>query len=433
MESGVQDRRVLLVGGGLCGLTAAIFLKMANIPFRIFESSDSPTNIGGTVTIFPNGMKVLRECGVKDAVVGRGASTRRAVIQDQFGRQFSTLTMGAAETYSEPTITIRRALLHKILIEKAEGLGVKIEYGKRLVNLSQDHKKVSAEFGDQTRAEGAILLGADGVHSIVRKHVVPENGGPAYSGLVFFAGFVDDQELISRADLDRAAQYVTVGPIGFFGYSHVDHPTAPRPSVLWNCYLRQDNRIPSTDLKSMSDQAIRQRVMDAHQGWHWPVLDLIENSTTFCRTSVFEIIGLNRWSRGRVVLIGDAAHAMNPVAGQGANMALEDAQLLTELLKHPELPAEQLFRHFEAVRKPRVTRAARRAHRSSKLTMVRVSGLRQWFRNAAYAAWTRMVPDRWTNRRFTYEVGRDREEILRRLSIHPQTSPSFSAMGKGSS
>lgn len=417
MESGVQDRRVLLVGGGLCGLTAAIFLKMANIPFRIFESSDSPTNIGGTVTIFPNGMKTLRDCGVKDAVVGRGASTRQAVIQDHFGKQFSTLTMGAVERYSEPTITIRRSLLHKILIEKAESLGVKVEYGKRLVNVSQDHDRVSVEFGDKTRADGAILIGADGINSIVRNYVVPANAGPAYSGLVFFAGFVDDQKLISRTDLDRNAQYVTVGPIGFFGYSHVDPPTEPSPSVLWNCYLRQDERIPSADLKTIPDQAIRQRVMDAHQGWHWPILDLIENSTSFCKASIFEVVGLERWSRGRVIVIGDAAHAMNPVAGQGANMALEDAQLLVELLKYPELPVEQVFRHFEDVRKPRVTQAARRAHRSSKLTMVKVSGLRRWVRNGAYAALTKVVPDSWTNRRFRYDVGRDKEEILKRLSI----------------
>lgn len=416
MESGVQDRRVLLVGGGLCGLTAAIFLKKANIPFRIFEASDSPTNIGGTVTIFPNGMKVLKDCGVKDAVVARGASTRRAVIQDQHGWQFSTLTMGAVETYAEPTITIRRALLHRILIEKAESLGVEVEYGKRLLDISQDRDRVSVEFGDRTRAEGTVLIGADGVHSSVRNHVVPENGGPAYSGLVFFAGFVDDQELISRARLDQTAQYVTVGPIGFFGYSYVDHPTEPTPSVLWNCYLRQDDRIPSADLRTMTDEAIRERVLAAHQGWHWPILDLIKNSTSFCRTSVFEVIGLDRWSRGRVVIIGDAAHAMNPVAGQGANMALEDAQLMVELLRHSERPVEEVFRHFEEVRKPRVTRAARRAHRSSKLTMVRVSGLRQWVRNIAYAAVTRVIPDRWTNRKFRYEVGRDKEEILRRLS-----------------
>jgi 2-polyprenyl-6-methoxyphenol hydroxylase-like FAD-dependent oxidoreductase len=416
MESGVRDRPVLLVGGGLCGLTAAIFLRMANIPFRVFESSERPTDIGGTVTIFPNGMKVLSECGVKDAVVRGGASTRRAVVQDEFGKQFSTLTMGAEERYSEPTITLRRALLHQILIERAQSLGVKIEYGKKLVDVSQDQDRVSAEFADRTRAEGAILIGADGVHSIVRDYVIPGNAGPTYTGLVFFAGFVSDQRLISRAAMDRNAQYVTVGPIGFFGYSHVAPEAEPDATVLWNCYLRQDDRIPSADLRTLTDVAIRRRVADAHQGWHWPILDLIENSTTFCRTSVFEVIGLERWSRGRVMLIGDAAHAMNPVAGQGANMALEDAQLLVELLKHPRLPVEKVFLHFEAVRKPRVTRAARRAHRSSRLTMVKVSGLRRWIRNVAYAAMTRVVPDSWTNRRFRYEVGRDTAEILKRLS-----------------
>lgn len=415
MESGGQDRRVLLVGGGLCGLTAAIFLKMANIPFRIFEASDRPTDIGGTVTIFPNGMRVLRECGIKEEVVGRGASIRQAIIQDHSGRPFAALTLGAVERYLEPTITIRRCLLHRLLAEKAQSLGVEIEYGKRLVDVSQDSLRIRLEFDDKTRAEGDVLIGADGINSIVRNFVVPESGGPAYSGLVFFAGFVDDQKLISQAQMRRDAQYVTVGPIGFFGYSHVDHPTEARPSVLWNCYLRQDDRIPGADLKALSDQAVRQRVLLAHRGWHSPILELIENSTSLCKASIFEVIGLDRWCRGRAIVIGDAAHAMNPVAGQGANMALEDAQLLVELLKYPQLPVEEVFRRFEEVRKPRVTQAARRAHRSSRRTMIKVNGLAGWLRNRAYAVLTRVVPDWWTNRRFGYEVGRDKGEILKRL------------------
>lgn len=408
--------RVLLVGGGICGLTTALFLKRANVPFRIFEASDGPTDIGGTVTIFPNGMRVLRECGVKDAVVDAGVSTTRAIVQDQTGRPFATITMGGVERYAEPTITLRRSLLHKILIEAAEGLGVTIEYGRRISSISQDGGRVVAGFEDGTRAEAGALLGADGVHSVVREHVVPGNAGPAYSRLVFFAGFVDDPELLSRAALDRSAQYVTVGPIGFIGYSHVDPASARNPAVLWNCYLAQDERIRAAELRTMTDAAIRSRVAKAHEGWHWPIPGLIEKSSTFCRTSIFEVIGLHRWSRGRVLLIGDAAHAMNPVAGQGANMALEDAQLAAGLLESPDLPVERAFTEFEAVRKPRVTRVARRAGRSSRLTMVKVRGPIRWLRNAAYAAVTRVIPDAWTNRKFAYEVGPDLAEILRRLS-----------------
>jgi 2-polyprenyl-6-methoxyphenol hydroxylase-like FAD-dependent oxidoreductase len=417
MESRVQDTRVLLMGAGLGGLTAAIFLKMAQVPFRIFEASPIPTDIGGTVTIFPNGMRVMRDCGVKDAMVSRGASTRRAIVQDQWGRPFAVIPMGAAEIYGEPTVTIRRSLLHRLLIERAEGLGVEIEYGRRLVDIEQVGERVHVQFQDSTRARGEVLIGADGIGSRVREFVIPESARPAYSGLVFFAGFVDDESLMARAALDRSAQYVTVGPIGFFGYSHVDHPAEPRQSVLWNCYLRQAERLPSGDLKALSDEAIRTRVGRAHLGWHWPVPDLIQNAATFCRASIFEVIGLRRWSSGRALLIGDAAHAMNPVAGQGANMALEDAQLVAELLSRSNLPVEPLFRHFEDVRKPRVTAAARQAHRSSRRTMVRVGTLSGWLRNRAYALWTRIVPDAWTTRRFRYEIGRDREEILRRLTI----------------
>ena len=410
------SRPVLVAGAGLGGLATAIFLKGANISCRIFEANDQPTTIGGTVTIFPNGMRVLRDCGVKESVVRSGVSTRQAIVQDHQGRPFSSITMGAEERFAEPTITIRRALLHRILIDRAESLGIRIEHGRRIVDVAQDSDSVRVAFADSTTVSGNVLVGADGVHSVVRTHVVPKNPGPAYTGLVFFAGFVDDQDLVSRAGLDRASQYVTVGPIGFLGYSHVDHESTATRSVLWNCYLRQDERISGAELRALPDDAVRRRVAEAHIGWHWPIPDFIDRTATFQKASIFEVIDLERWSRGRVLLVGDAAHAMNPVAGQGANMALEDAQLVVQLLERRDLPPDQVFREFDEVRRPRVTKAAKRAHRSSRLTMVEVGPLVRWFRNRAYGVLNRVMPDSYATRRFQYEVGKDKDEILRRLS-----------------
>jgi 2-polyprenyl-6-methoxyphenol hydroxylase-like FAD-dependent oxidoreductase len=410
----------LVIGGGFAGLSAAIFLRMANIPFRIFESASGPSSIGGAITMFPNGMKVLRECGVKERVINQGALMTKAIIQDHFGKPFATVSMGVEELYSEPTFTVRRALLHQFLIDRAENLGVEIEYGKRLANISQEPDRLTVEFQDKTRAEGTILIGADGINSTVRRFIVPASESPAYCGLIFFAGFVEDQKLISKLRLDRDSQYLTVGPVGFFGYSYVDNPEHADPSVLWYCYLAQKDRLASAELKAITDREIKRRVIDAHRGWHWPIRDLVESSTSLCTANVFDVIGLDRWSQGRMIVIGDAAHATNPIVGQGGNMALEDSQLLVELLGCHELPVEDVFRQFENVRKPRVTQIAKRARRSSKRTMIRVGRVSGWIRNHAYGILTRVIPESWSLRRLRYEVAHDKEKILRRLAVRTQ-------------
>jgi 2-polyprenyl-6-methoxyphenol hydroxylase-like FAD-dependent oxidoreductase len=412
----VRDRDILIVGGGFAGLSTAILLRRANIPFRIFESAGGPSDMGGAITMFPNGMKVLRECGVRERVIEKGALMTRVIMQDHFGKPFANVSMGVEELYSEPTFTVRRSLLHEFLIDRAESLGLEIEYGKRLVEVSQAADRLAVEFEDGSRAEGSILIGADGINSTVRRFVVPTSAAPAYSGLIFLAGFVEDQQFIAKLRLDRVSQYLTVGPVGFFGYSYVDNPERADPSVLWYCYLAQKDRMTSAELKAMGDREIKQRVMDAHQGWHWPIRDLIEGSASLRTANVFDVIGLDRWSRGRAIIIGDAAHATNPIAGQGANTALEDSQLLAELLSCQALPVEDVFRHFEDVRKPRVTQIAKRARLSSSRSMIKVGRVGGWVRNQAYGIMTRVVPESWSNRRLRYEVAHDKEKILRRLS-----------------
>ncbi len=415
LEAAVEDRQVLIIGGGIAGLVTSILLKIAGIPARIFEANPSPSTIGGIVTIFPNGMRVLNECCIKNQIINHGALITRALIQDQSGKRFANQLLGSVELYSEPTINIRRVFLHQLLIEQATNLGIEILYGKRLIDISQSYGRVNVAFQDGTSASGSILIGADGVNSFVRNHVVPDFSGPTHSGLTYFAGFVEDQSLIAGVDLNPNFQYVTVGPVGFFCYSHVDNTANPLPSLLWSCYLAQHDRVPSTELKAMPDEIVRQKVMDAHQGWHRPIVDLVERSASFCKANVFEVIGLERWSRGRVIVIGDAAHAMNPVAGQGANTAIEDSHLLVELLKFRQFPIERVFQEFEIVRKPRVTKMAKRASNSSKLSMIRVGEKAAWFRNNAYGMMSRISSDHSIDWRYSYETRNDIDKILKRL------------------
>ena len=395
---------ILIVGSGFAGLTAAINLKRLNIPFRIFEASPAATNIGGSVTIFPNGMRIFRDLGLREKVIESGVTITKAHFQDHNGRFIVLRSMGQEHIYAEPTITIRRALLNALLLEKAQELGIQVEYGKKFVSLEKHDDQVVVSFQDATKVRGRCLIGADGTHSLVREFVLENKFTPKYSKLVFWGGFVSDQSIVSKLQLDPNTQYVSVGPVGFFGYGYVDNVKKSEPSLLWYCYLRQEDRLSRQELDRYTDQEIIDKVLASHENWHEPVRTLIKNSTSFCRASVSDVLDLPQWSNGRVIIIGDAAHAMNPVSGQGASTAMEDAMILTDLLKDYTGDYQDLFRTFEAARKERVHKIAKKARESSRMTMLKVGPVIGWIRNKTFAIVTKVIPESVANWAFTYDV-----------------------------
>ena len=135
-----------IIGCGYAGLITAISCKREGIPIRIFEALEEPSDIGGSITMFPNSMKILRVIGVADDIIEAGVVITRAKFKDSIGNYLVTRSMGTATLYGEPTVTIRRALLHRLLRQKAESMEITIEYGKRVSSIDQDSTGVKIKF-----------------------------------------------------------------------------------------------------------------------------------------------------------------------------------------------------------------------------------------------------------------------------------------------
>jgi 2-polyprenyl-6-methoxyphenol hydroxylase-like FAD-dependent oxidoreductase len=233
---------------------------------------------------------------------------------------------------------------------------------------------IVAHFADGTSAEGDFLIGADGVHSAVRTHVIPDGPIPFDTGLIGFGGFVP-RSAIENTSIGQRME-TTFGQSGFFGYG-ICSPD-PCNGVMW-WSTQPSHGIDAATLRAMGQDAIRRHLLDFHAGWHDPIPQLLEAAKNIGVTATLDIASLPTWWRERTLLIGDAAHATSPHAGQGASIALEDAVRLARLMQDgKELGAT--FEAFEAERRPRAERIVAVARRNGN-TKRELSATGAWIRD----------------------------------------------------
>jgi 2-polyprenyl-6-methoxyphenol hydroxylase-like FAD-dependent oxidoreductase len=406
-----NSQEVIIVGSGFAGLIAAITLKQLDIPFKIFEATESPVNIGGSLTMFPNSMKVLRLIGLADIVIEHGVLMKKIKFQNNFGKHLVYRPQGTKNIYGEPTITIRRSKLQEIILSKMKELGIEIYYNKKLSEISENTDSVTLHFDDSTKVNGSIVIGCDGINSVVRKHVLKKEILPEYSGLLFVGGFVKNKQLIYELDLDYNTQYVSVGPTSWFAYSHIDNPEKKEKHLLWYCYLSQPKRLQKKDLLTIEDKEFLNKVLSFHKSWHHPIQKLVENTYEICKANVSDIVEIEKWYRGRSIVIGDAAHAMNPISGQGAGTAMEDGFLIANLIGIHKYNYESTFEDFVKLRKERTTKIARKARKSSKRTTIHFNKYIVMLRNITFALLTYLTPEKILNKNLLYDVEEELNKI----------------------
>lgn len=396
--------KVLVIGAGFAGLVSALRLYSYGIDFEIFDSLDCPTTIGGGLTVFPNAMKVLRDIGVADQVIESGVTMERIKFQSKNGDHLIYRSMGTKDLYEEPSVTIRRSELMRILLEKVSELGLKVSFGKKLLSIEDTEDVVKATFEDGSTICGACVIGADGIGSKVREYVLEKEFSPLYSKLVYAAGFISDKDLAKKLNLDKNTQYVTIGSTNFFGYNYIDNPEKDNPCLFWNTFLNQSERLASSQLNSMSDDDILKWVLKEHQGSHYPIKEMVNSTQSISKASLSEVVEIDKWCRGNVVVIGDAAHSMNPISGQGACTAMEDAYILVELIRKFGDDFSFAFSELERIRKPRVSKIAKKSRRSSHLSTVRLHPLIEKIRNYLFAILTFLTPEKRANWIIAYDV-----------------------------
>ena len=354
-----RPRKALIIGGGIAGPVAAIFLKRAGYDVEIYEGRPHSSGIGGGLQIAPNGMHVMAELGLADELIRQGSIAESFDFYSQGGRKLGSINRDMEKRFGQPAVNLRRATLQEILFNKAWCSNAELYFEKRLVKIiDRPDQPIVAYFADGTTAEGDLLIGADGVHSKARRHVVPDGPKPFDTGLIGFGGFVP-HSVLKGSSLGGRVE-TTFGQSGFFGYGVCSYD--PADGVMW-WSTQPSHGVDAAAFRAMDDAALRQHLRDFHRGWHDPIPRIIEATDNIVVTDTLDVASLPTWSRKRSLLIGDAAHATSPHAGQGASLALEDAMRLGKLM----LDGQELgltFQNFEHERRPRAEKIVAIARRN---------------------------------------------------------------------
>ena len=298
-------------------------------------------------------MRVLDSLGLADQIGDRGSRIAEYWFRNDHGDTLARFTNASAERYGQPMVGTSRATLAELLADALRRAGVPMHFEKRLSDIEQHAAGVTAHFADGSSAQGDLLIGADGVRSATRRLALRDAAEPTYTGFIGVGGFVPEHELPWLSERDRSAMTFTFGGRGFFGLS-----AGGSGQTMWWSNLPRAQPLTREEMLDAPLDTVRGELLARFGGYHAPVPELIRQSQDIIQLNVFDIPSLPTWHVGRVLVIGDAAHAVSPNAGQGASLALEDAMYLAMLLRDAQdtHDAGAVFSAFEAARKPRVER-----------------------------------------------------------------------------
>ena len=347
--------KAIVIGGGIGGMSAAIALEKAGIETAVFEAVKEIKPVGAAISIWPNGVKCLNALGLKAQLRELGGNMAFMAYQDFASG--ATLTRFSMEPLvrqvGEYPYPVARAELQAMLIDSYGR--ERVSFGKRVAQVTQHDSGVTATFEDGSTAQGDLLIAADGAHSVIRQAVLGEQVERRYAGYVNWNGLVETDELLAPDNqwttFVGEGKRVSLMPVSrnrFYFFFDVPLPKG----------LPEDRATVKVDLRRY------------FQGWAQPVQRLIDalNPETTNRVEIHDIDPFNRFVRGRVALLGDAAHSTTPDIGQGGCAAMEDAIVLASTLAAHSLGIEDALLRYEARRVDRTRDLVLKARKRCDVT-----------------------------------------------------------------
>jgi salicylate hydroxylase len=383
-----EGPRIAIVGGGIGGLAAAAFLHREGLPAVVFEQAAELKQVGAGLVIAPNAARLLRRLGVLDALKGQA-------VQLETGWEFrrwedgtvlsaESLAIRCKQLYGEHTYTAHRADLLDALRLAVPGSAIRL--GKRCASASVSGEHPVIRFTDGEEAESDVLIGADGIHSVIRGAITAPSAA-AYSGLCAFRALVpaDDAPAFAR----RPVQTLWIGP---------DHHLVHYP-VRSGRYVNLVAFAPAGQYmtESWTATATIQEFGAEFSGWDNRLTGLIQAAGTPGRWALLDRAPLDRWSKGTVTLLGDAAHPMFPFFAQGAAQSLEDAAVLAVCLARAADGRKGLkaaLRQYDSLRLSRTRRLQQVSHARGWINHL-PDGPEQRSRDAAFATTDPLAANGW--------------------------------------
>lgn len=336
----MNDLEVIIVGAGIGGLTAGIALHQAGYTVTLYERVTDLRPVGAGISLWSNGVKVLNYLGLGDKIAQIGGQMNQMQYLSKAGELLNDIDLlPLIHTVGQRPYPVARADLQGML---RDGFPGEIHLGCKCVAVDQDDHRATITLADGRRVSGDLVIGADGVRSTVRQYVLETDIQPRYAGYVNFNGLVpatpdlaDPNTWVIYVGDHQRASMMPVGGDRFYFFFDLPYATDADPHP----------------------EDIRAELAAGFAGWAEPVQALIRtlDPTATNRLPIRDVGPLDRFVRGRVALLGDAAHTTTPDLGQGGCQALEDVLVLTRYLRSTTLGVADALRRYEAERMARTS------------------------------------------------------------------------------
>jgi FAD-dependent urate hydroxylase len=341
--------RALIIGGGVAGTVAGLALRQAGWEPVIYEAYQHSAGLdqGVFLTMAVNGLDALAAVGADSAVKALGFPTGKIRFAAGSGKGLGAMAIGPVLPDGTVTRTVRRADLYGALYDVAVSRGVAIEHGKKLVAADSAGGQVTATFADGSSAAGDVLIGADGLRSAVRTLIDPGAPLPRYTGMGNVGGFTRTDGIVP----DGGDYRMVWGKRCFFGYT-----VSPDGEVWWFANPPSRQELTREQIRDVKPAEVKERLIGLLSGDKSPAARIVASTTSdIIVGNQYDIPRVPVWHRDRMIIIGDAAHAVSPSTGQGVSLASEDAVTLARCLRD-EPDSQAAFAAYERLRRDRVER-----------------------------------------------------------------------------
>ncbi len=367
---------ILISGGGIGGLACAIALANRGQSCHVLEQADSFSEVGAGIQIGPNGMKLLAKWGLADLLHNKGATPAQIRISDGLSAELlNSVPLGpAAELrYGAPYKVFHRAELQSALLQKAQSLPeITITNGFEVTKFTEHKNHVKLLGANGQAQEGRLLIGCDGLWSPIRSQIHPDKK-PVFYGKSAWRAIVPRKE--APAPFNKLETGLWMAPNAHLvHYPILGGKAINVVAVICENFNEQEWSSPgqSRDLLAHYDN------------WHKGPRTFLNDITGWQKWALHRLAPLPHWSKGRVTLLGDAAHPPVPFLAQGGVMALEDAYVLAKMLTHHGTDHSRAFHHYEDQRRKRAYKVMQTAHKLGKI--YHMKGLMRLARNMVLKA-----------------------------------------------
>lgn len=354
--------KVIIVGGGIGGLTTALCLHKIGIEVEVFESVNEIRPLGVGINLLPHSIRVLTNLDLEPKIAKTAVETQDLVYFDKFGMKFWEEPRGRFAGYKWQQFSIHRGEFQMLLFDEVKRMIGEdaIKTNRHLQSFEQIDNKVIAKFSSKDAdnelfiEEADFLIGADGINSVVRKQLYPNEGPPKYSKNVLYRGTSLLKPFLTGASM------VMIGHLGQKMVAYPINPTIDENGnqlINWVANLRENEKMTFLE-RDWNKQADKNRLLEIYKNWKFDWLDvhdMIAKSEAVYEYPMSDRDPLPQWTFGRVTLLGDAAHPMYPIGSNGASQAILDADALTNVILE-ETNIENALLKYDKERVPATTK-----------------------------------------------------------------------------